>query len=175
MKRSTVDNSAVAVIDDAGSHCCLWCHVILVVVLASSSSLFFIFIVIIAPPSHDAIPHLPLAPWPDGAIVVRSIHNNRTKNAILANATMTLAHANYQGQRQCCQIGVVLIWEMSGIVIVVDIAFCCPVASPCQLPPHSHCAIHHTSTPPPDRHLLLPGQPSERLPTSKPTIFLLFV
>jgi hypothetical protein len=41
--------------------------------------------------------------------------------------------------------------------------------------PHSHCAVHHASTPSPDLHPLLPGQPSGRLPTSKPTIFLLFV
>jgi hypothetical protein len=42
-------------------------------------------------------------------------------------------------------------------------------------PPYSHCVVHHGSTPPPDRHPLLPGQPSRRLPTRKPTLFLLFV
>jgi hypothetical protein len=68
--------------------------VIAVVVLASSSLSFFTFIVVIAPPPHDGIPPLPSAPWPDGAVMVKSIHNDRTKNAILTNVTMMPVHAN---------------------------------------------------------------------------------
>jgi hypothetical protein len=70
---------------------------IVVVELASSSLLFFTFIVIVVPLLHDAIPPLPLAPWPDGAVMVGSSHNDRTQNAILANVTMRPAHANCQG------------------------------------------------------------------------------
>ncbi len=71
--------------------------VVIVVFALASSSLFFTFIVVIALPPHDAIPPLPLAPWPDGAVVVRSVHDDRTKNAILAKATKTPAHADCQG------------------------------------------------------------------------------
>ncbi len=71
--------------------------VIVVVALASSSLLFFTFIIIIAPPPHDAIPPLPSALWPDGVVVVGSVHDNRTKNAILGKATKTPAHADCQG------------------------------------------------------------------------------
>jgi hypothetical protein len=70
---------------------------IVVVALASSSLAFFTFIVVIAPPPHDTIPPLPSAPWLEGAVVVRSVHNIRTKNAILVEATMMPAHAYYQG------------------------------------------------------------------------------
>jgi hypothetical protein len=89
--------------------------VIVAIMLASSSLSFFTFIVIIPPPPHDAISPLPLAPWPDGAVVVRSVHDNCTKNTILAKAMMMPAHADCQGQRQHCPIGIVLILEMSGI------------------------------------------------------------
>ncbi len=68
--------------------------VIVVVVLASSSSSFFTFIVVITPPPHDAIPPLPLALWLDGVVMVRSVHNDRTDNAILADTIMTPAHAD---------------------------------------------------------------------------------
>jgi hypothetical protein len=71
--------------------------VIVVAALASSSSLFFTFVVVIPPPPHNAIPPFPSAQWMDGAVVVGSVYNNHTKNAIVANATMTPAHANCQG------------------------------------------------------------------------------
>jgi hypothetical protein len=98
--------------------------VIVVVALTSSSSSFFTFIVIIAPPPHDVIPPLLLALWPDGAVMVGSVHDNRTKNAILAKASMMPAHADCRGRRRPCPIGIVLVSEMSGIVVAVDIACC---------------------------------------------------
>jgi hypothetical protein len=108
---------------------------IVVVALASSSLLFFTFIFVIAPPPHDPIPPLPSAQWPDGAVVAGSIHGNGTKNLILAKGTKMPAHADCQGQHQHHPIGVVLVSEMSGIVIAVDIACRYPVASPCTLSP----------------------------------------
>jgi hypothetical protein len=71
--------------------------VIVVVALASSSLLFFTFIVVIAPPPHNAIPPLPSAPWPDGAVGIGSVHDNRTKIAILVETMMMPAHANSHG------------------------------------------------------------------------------
>jgi hypothetical protein len=96
--------------------------VIVVIALVSSSSSFFTFIVIIAPPPHNAIPPLPLAPWPELAVVVKSVHDNHTKNTILVEVTMTPAHTHCHGKCQRCLIGVFLILKMSGVVIVVDIA-----------------------------------------------------
>ncbi len=68
--------------------------VIVVFALASLSLSFFTFIVVIVHPPHNTIPPLPSAPWPDGAIMVGSVHDDRTKNAIPAKATKTPAHAN---------------------------------------------------------------------------------
>jgi hypothetical protein len=58
--------------------------VIVVVALASSSYLFFPFIVVITLPPHNTIPSLPPAPWPDTAVVVKSVHDDYTKNTIFA-------------------------------------------------------------------------------------------
>ncbi len=43
---------------------------------------------------HNAIPPLPSAPWPDSAVMVGSVHDNRMDNAILSNMTMTPTHAD---------------------------------------------------------------------------------
>jgi hypothetical protein len=125
--------------------------VIVVIALASSSLLFFTFIVIIAPSPHNVIPPLPSDLWLEGAVVVGSIHDNRIKIAILVETMMTPAHVDCRGQCQHHLIGVVLVLEMSGIVVAVDIACRFPVTSPCPLPPpFSLCRpprIHPSSQP----------------------------
>jgi hypothetical protein len=173
--RLTVDDSAVVAVIKADGHCCLQCcgdcchcvGLIIIVVLHLHHCHCTPF------PQCDSPP--PIGPRLDSAVVVWSVHDNPTTNAILVNTTMMPAHADCQGWCWRRPIGIILILEMSAIIVAVNIAFGSPVASSWPLPPHSHLAVHHPSAPPPDRHPLLPRQLFGRLPTSKPTIFLLFM
>ncbi len=132
----TVDNSAVAVVNDIDSHffflccgdCCCCVGLIIIFVLPLHCCHH-------APsPQHNPLPPTGPVAWHCGCGQIRPRWLHQKHH--LCQGAMTPAQTDCHGKCQHCPISIVFVLKMSGIAVAVYITCRCPVASPCpHLPP----------------------------------------